>query len=141
VDAKMKIIRSEFEFSKWFKKNFRKLGYDKIIRGDKGKFPDYIMLKKGKETRVELETLSSHFILHKHDPKKIDEVVCIEEDIKLNVPVIKVKGLKYKSRIVRISFTVDQETKNLLEVLVKKGNYRNKSHVIENAIKQMKEKI
>ena len=39
-----------------------------------------------------------------------------------------------------ISATVDKETEKILDSLVKKFNYRNKSHVIEDAIKALAEK-
>ncbi len=136
----MKTIRSESEFSKWFEKNFKKIGYEGIVKINKRKFPDFIMLRKGKNIRVELETLSSNFILHKHNPKGADEVVCIKENVKLKIPVIEVKELEYKSRIVRISATIDKETFEIIEYLAKQGKYRNKSHVIEDAIKQLKSK-
>jgi Arc/MetJ-type ribon-helix-helix transcriptional regulator len=41
----------------------------------------------------------------------------------------------------RISATIDQETEEMIELLLKKGKYRNKSHVIEEAIKLLKEKM
>jgi len=136
----MKIVDSESKFSKWFEKNFKRLGYSKIIRRDNGRFPDYIMLKKNKEVRVELETISSNFILHKHDKNKVDEVVCIKKDVELGVPIKEVKELKYIPSTVRVSATVDESTVNIIKILLKKGKYRNKSHVIEEAIKQMTKK-
>ena len=135
----MKIMDSELKFSKWFEKNFNKLGYSKIIRGDNGRFPDYIMLKKGKEVRVELETLSSNFILHKHDKNKVDEVVCIKKDVELGIPIKEVEGLKYIPSKVKVSATVDESTINIIKILLKKGKYRNKSHIIEEAIKKLKD--
>ena len=39
----------------------------------------------------------------------------------------------------RISATIDKETGEIIEELLKRGNYRNKSHVIEDAIKLLKE--
>jgi len=39
----------------------------------------------------------------------------------------------------RISATIDKETLKIIKSLLKKGNYRNKSHVIETAIKLLKE--
>ena len=138
--VKIRKIKSEFEFSKWFKKNFKKLGYSKIMKKNFGKFPDFIMLKKGKEVRVELETLSSNFILHRHDKNKVDEVVCIEEDIQLKIPTLEVKGLKYIGGKDRVSATIDEETMNFVRVLLKKGKYRNKSHIIEEAIKLLKDR-
>ena len=38
----------------------------------------------------------------------------------------------------RISATIDKETKKIIDEILKKNNYRNKSHVIEEAIKQLK---
>jgi len=35
----------------------------------------------------------------------------------------------------RVSATIDPETAKFLEELLEKGNYRNKSHIIEDAIK------
>lgn len=39
----------------------------------------------------------------------------------------------------RISATVEESTLKVIEELLKEGNYRNKSHVIEDAIKLLKE--
>ena len=36
---------------------------------------------------------------------------------------------------IRISATIDKETKKIIDEKLKEGNYRNKSHVIEEAIK------
>lgn len=36
----------------------------------------------------------------------------------------------------RISATIDKETRELLEEALKKGNYRNLSHLIEDTIKE-----
>ena len=40
----------------------------------------------------------------------------------------------------RVSATIDKETIKIINDLLKKGKYRNKSHVIEDAIKLLKEK-
>lgn len=37
----------------------------------------------------------------------------------------------------RVSATVDKETKKLIEDILKKGSYRNISHIIETAIKKI----
>ena len=39
----------------------------------------------------------------------------------------------------RISATVDQETVSLIDSILKKGKYRNKSHIIEKAIEKLAE--
>jgi len=40
----------------------------------------------------------------------------------------------------RISATIDEKTEKLLNSLLKDGNYRNKSHVIEKAIGLLKKR-
>ena len=137
---KIKTIRSEEELSNWFIDNYKKLGYTKIVKINKKSFPDFVMLKNNKTFLVELETQASHFILHNHDEKKVDEVVCVEKDISLRVPTIKVKGLKYLPRLTRLSATVDKETVIKINKLVESGRYRNKSHVVESAIEFLEEK-
>ena len=87
-------IRDESDFQNWFKKNYKNLGFEKIIKYDSMRFPDFIALEKGKKIKIELEIKSSHFDMHGHDPKKVDRVLCIINDKKLEVPVYEVKGLK-----------------------------------------------
>ena len=134
---KIKTIRSEEELSEWFMKNYNVLGYSKILKNNKGRFPDFVMLKNEERVLVELETLASHFILHKHDKKKVDEVVCIEKDISLGVPVIKVNNLKFSPNITRVSATLDPETIKKIGRIMKTGRYRNVSHLVEDAIKSL----
>ena len=40
----------------------------------------------------------------------------------------------------RVSFTFDKETVDAINEISKKGTYRNKSHFVESAIKQLSEK-
>ena len=40
----------------------------------------------------------------------------------------------------RISATIDEETDKIIEKILKRGKHRNKSHVIEEAIKIFEEK-
>ena len=40
----------------------------------------------------------------------------------------------------RVSATLDKETIKVIDRILKKGKYRNKSHVIEDAIKLLEEK-
>ncbi len=131
------IISSESEFSLWFLKNYKKLGYDKIIRGDIHKFPDFIMSKNNKEIKVELETELSNFILHKHNIKDVDEIICIKNNLGKGIikkPIIKIKDLEYIPRLTRISATIDENLNNNLNDLLKNSEFRNKSHLIEEAI-------
>ena len=39
----------------------------------------------------------------------------------------------------RVSATIDKKTKNLIELILKKGKFRNMSHVIEKAIEVLYE--
>lgn len=41
---------------------------------------------------------------------------------------------------VRISATIDEENLRIIKKILKKGKYRNKSHLIEEAIKLLKKK-
>jgi len=134
-----KDIKSEKELSDWFIKNYEKLGYSEIVKDNNGRFPDFTMQKKGKSVGVELETLSSNFILHKHDKTKVDEVVCIKKDKEIGVKMVDIPDLNFNPRLRRISFTVDPEVKIFLQELVKEGTYRNMSHAVETAIREFRE--
>jgi Arc/MetJ-type ribon-helix-helix transcriptional regulator len=48
-----------------------------------------------------------------------------------------------KKKIVkeRVSATIDPETKEMLDVILKKRNYRNISHIIEDAIKLLADEV
>lgn len=41
----------------------------------------------------------------------------------------------------RISATIDEKTEKIIKEILKKSNFRNKSHVIEEAIKFLKKKL
>jgi len=109
-------IRNESEFEKWFEKNFRRLGYVKILKKNKYKFPDYIMMRNNEKIRVELELRSSNFILHKHPIEQVDEVVCIEKDNSLPKKIIKVGGLTYEpKKVKRVNIALDDTQIGILK--------------------------
>lgn len=58
----------------------------------RSKFPDAKIKKDGRIYEIEFEFKASNFILHKHNPKHCDLIVCWEHDLKkgqeLNVPVL-----------------------------------------------------
>jgi len=87
-------IRNEADLNNWFKKNYKKLGFEEIIRQDIGIFPDFIMKKEGKKIRVELEIKSSNFLMHKHSIDKVDLVICVKKDINLGIPTIELTNFK-----------------------------------------------
>jgi len=112
MEVKMSfIIRNEKQFAKWFKKNYKLLGFSKIVRGDISRCPDFVMVKDGKEVGVELETSSSNFLAHKHDIQKVDEVVCLINDAKLNIPttVVKFPGVIYLGKR-KVTLSIDHKT-------------------------------
>jgi Arc/MetJ-type ribon-helix-helix transcriptional regulator len=41
---------------------------------------------------------------------------------------------------IRISATINKETMKIIKEILKKGRYRNKSHLIEESIKSLKDK-
>ena len=90
-----KKFNNEEEFTNWFIDNYRSLGFDKIVEYRKRQFPDFIMLMDNKEVKVELETLSSHFIEHNHDPEETDFVICLVKDKELPVTTIEVSMFEY----------------------------------------------
>ncbi len=96
---KRRIVKNEKQFSEWFRKNYKKLGFSKIIRGDISRCPDFIMLREGREVRVELETLSSNFLVHKHPLTSVDEIICLVKDISLPKKTTIVKDLKFVGNI------------------------------------------
>ncbi|MBU0530497.1 MAG: hypothetical protein ABIH52_04020 [Candidatus Aenigmatarchaeota archaeon] len=67
----------------WFEKNYKQLGFEKILRRQWNKTPDYIVLKNGKEVKVEIEYLASSFIQHKHKISEADIVICCKNDVEL----------------------------------------------------------
>ncbi len=87
-------IRNESDFARWFRKNYKKVGFDVVIKDNKDKFPDFIMLEGDKKVRVELEIKSSNFLLHKHPISKVDRVICIKKDVELGIPIVELKNFK-----------------------------------------------
>lgn len=91
-----KKFTNEKDFCIWIRKNYRVLGFDRIIKENvRGASPDFIFEKEGKNIKVEVETLSSHFLIHKHKPSDFDLVICLVEDKKIPVKTIVVNGLEF----------------------------------------------
>jgi len=102
------IIKNEKQFADWFKENYKKLGYSKIIRGDISRCPDFVMVRNGKEVRVELETVSSNFLAHKHDLNKVDEILCLVKDVELGKPVKEIKQLTFEGNR-KVTLSIESE--------------------------------
>lgn len=89
----------EREIVSWIKDHYKELGYEEIIKAEERGFPDFIMLKDGKNIRVEVEIYASYFLKHKHNPKEVDEVLCIVNDTKLPIKTTEIKQLKLWYRL------------------------------------------
>ncbi len=83
-DKRKMIAYGEGSIEEWFKKNYKSLGFDRILKKQWNKTPDFIMLKDGKEVKVEIEFRSSSFIKHKHKVSEVDYVVCCVKDVELD---------------------------------------------------------
>jgi hypothetical protein len=83
----------EREVVNWVKKHCQELGYEQVIQENKDKTPDLIMLRNGKEVKVEVETYSSSFIKHGHKLEDVDEVLCVVKDKELPLKTVKIKQL------------------------------------------------
>ncbi|MBI2106789.1 hypothetical protein HYT57_02285 [Candidatus Woesearchaeota archaeon] len=88
------ICAYENEIIHWIKENYKELGYDEIIEENKDKVPDFIMLRKDKKVKVEVEIYSSSFIKHKHNSENVDEVLCVIKDADLPAKTIKIQQLR-----------------------------------------------
>lgn len=70
-----------------FGRFFDLLGFSRILHVQTA-CPDCTAVYEGRQVRVELEYLSSNFILHGHSPSAVDLVVCWKKDRSIPVPVI-----------------------------------------------------
>src|SRR3989344_2171421 len=61
-----------------------------------------------KKIKVELETLLSNFLLHKHSLDDVDEIICLIKDVELKKPVIVVKELTYAGPR-KITISIDED--------------------------------
>lgn len=93
-----KKFSDERTFHKWVENNFHLLGFDSLIESNYSSFPDLILERDGKRIRVEIETLSSRFIEHKHDPNKVDLVICLIKDKELSIKTIEIEPFEFEQR-------------------------------------------
>lgn len=139
---KKEVVRNESEMKKWFIKNYKQLGYSKIARKDIGECPDFIMIKNGEELGVELETIASNFLLHKHDLNKVDEIVCIIKDVGLEKPVFRIDKLKFVgSPNVKVTLSINRKVYNQFQIFCEKNAFalsRKVEIFMENMMKEKK---
>ena len=110
---------NEEEFTNWFIDNYQSLGFDKIVEHRKREFPDFIMLTDNREVKVGLETLSSRFIEHNHNPDETDFVICLIKDKQLPVTTIEVSMLEYLAPNKEGTITISGERELWLDFINK----------------------
>jgi len=87
------LVSGEGDITSWFYKNHAELGFERIIKTQYNRTPDFIMYRDGAVTNVEIEYRSSSFFQHRHDAKKVDFVVCFIKDKEIQgVEIIIVGG-------------------------------------------------
>ena len=80
---------NEYDFSNWFKLNYRFYDIKEIIKHDRF-FPDVIARNNlGETLRIELEFYANDFVAHKHDANSCDLIISYAESIDRQV----VRGL------------------------------------------------
>jgi len=129
-----KKFENEHQFHEWFKNNFSLIGFDGIKEERIGRdgSPDFIMIRGNKEVRVELETLSGNFLLHKHDPKRVDLVVCLVKDKELPVKTVEITPFEFDTKT---TIQISQDLKQKLKLLATVGS-TTYNGVIEELIEQ-----
>ena len=76
----LQLINGEGDVSNWFLKNYEKVGFESIIKGQYNRTPDFFVYRNGEKVGVEIEQYSSDFFKHGHDPNIVDFVVCFEKN-------------------------------------------------------------
>jgi len=135
-----KIVKNEKEFAEWFIRNYRKFGFSKIIKRNISTSPDFILLKNNKKIGVELETLASNFILHKHKISKIDLVFCLVKDVNLGITTIEIKDLEYQPKFRKVTLSINDKVYNKFQTFCR-NNDINLSRRVERLIKEEIEKF
>jgi len=93
--------RYEAEALVLFAKYHDKLGFPYVLRLSPSEYPDAILIDEDRNVvRAEFEVRASDFRVHKHDPSKVDYVICWEDDLKEDDELRdKVKIIELKSAL------------------------------------------
>lgn len=90
---------NEFEVLALFAKYHRELGFPYILKLNPQKFPDAVVIDwKRAQVHIEFELRSSLFIEHRHDPSKVDYIVCWIDDLPENIG-LKKKVIELKAKL------------------------------------------
>jgi hypothetical protein len=133
-------FKNEKQFRIWFEKNYKWLGYTKIVKSLVNNTPDYIMQRDdGTPEKVELEIIDKHFIQHKHKPEDADIIICVYGNNKniLGVPVLSlIKGYpKKNNKGALIQLDLTEKESKILEELKYDFRVNSKVEVIKRLIK------
>lgn len=128
-------FKNEDEFRKWFETHLSDFGFKSIEENNYHKTPDYILKDfNNKNIKVEIELLDSHFILHKHDVKDVDIIICAyskSEFIK-KIPVLALfKGYPFKQLLL---YTNEEENNIVVRYSKKWG--MSKADTIKKIIRE-----
>lgn len=98
VDGREKLMtdttqRMETFLIDWFHHNYKKLGYDRLIKRT-NRCPDYIMERDGVKLKVEIENTSADFLSHGHKTEDVQILLCYEKTA--DVRYIKTEEMKDK---------------------------------------------
>lgn len=133
INFEKKFLNEE-EFHRWVEENYFYFGFDSVIRSSKTRYPDMVVMKNGKQLRVEIETYSSNFLRHQHDPSKTDMVICLVNDVELPVKTIEIE--KFTSpAVATISFIGDVELRRQIRIAAAKQD-KSMSAFIYELLKQ-----
>jgi len=115
-----KIETKEFYFeeklSKWFSSNYKLFGINKILKKNKHICPDYVVEFNSKKIKIEIETLSGNYYLHKHRTSQVDVVICIKKNKSLPVPVIEIKDFNYVVPFLKIKLSLNVLPKDKIKI-------------------------
>lgn len=117
---------NEAEFAHWFENNYSLCGFDSLKKKTHA-CPDYIMTRNGKDVRVELEVFSGNFLLHKHDPTKVDLVLCLLKTKELPIKTVEIPSFKYIGIFWKqVGFQISDEQENQIKKLPRSFNFSEK---------------
>jgi hypothetical protein len=129
LTRRMLVLAEDFDnehaFHRWFSRNYNVVGFTSVKQDNRSNFPDFVLCRGSQLWRVELEVLASRFIVHRHDPERVDLVICLHKDCSLTVPTLELNPLgrppeKGHALTVKISDELERKVRD--QYIRKKGD-------------------